>query len=719
MKRYICLIAAVLFSVTLSAQSRAVIKHLAEGDCTKAKEKFDKIETKDIEKAPDLYALASSMWSNAECNPLRRPLVAYETFSRAYDQLVTSEDIAKALKHAKLTFADIKRQFEQGSVAEVYKIDRVDTYESYIPLAERAEHTDLVEIKRRYELCCYNVAVAQNTIKGYTTFLSKFPVSEYKEEVTARRTDLYFGVAMASQVEAEVEEFLLSYPEYKRIAEVKAHLSDLQFERVIKENRLNDLGWFAQQYPDYPRLGEVWQAMADIEYSVLDNNDIEALRSFTQRYPTVTQTPQLLRKVQIADMINACDVKAMFDYIRTNGYDRNYSRFVRAIAKTQGRLILTPDIRKVDMVRFRSGEGKIGYMDFEGNVKIEPTYEAGNTLLAWGEESSMPLEFKRGRCVTAVCVNGKWGAIYITGEVVVKPTYESIGFFEDRISCVVRSTDDGEVSKTYCNEFDFTGKLIKSNRLYEAYCEAGEGEIWWGEGWFNQGVRVTKRDDYNGVLYDAQQNVVGYPYCGFRYASDNFLCYTNENYSRSYFTSRNAEVFWATVSSISVTKVAGDVIFALKNEGEGGLLLDLANRKVLSDQYGNVDAMNDERAMVRGANDRYGYLDAEMNVVIPIEYRTAYSFKYGVAAVADDRGAYLIDTDGVRVSATYDKVTPMWEFDGLYYAENNGLIGVIDSNGDEVLPVQYANGNGILGIIPVSDGAVSFSPSEKVVLYGL
>lgn len=719
MKRYICLIVAVLFAVSLSAQSRAVIKHIADGEWEKAKEKFDKIETKDIAKAPDLYALADAMWNNAEGNRARKPMEAYETFSRSYSQLVESDDVTKALKHAKLTLADVKRQFEQSSTAELYRIDRVESYESYLALAESAEHTALAEIKRHYEECYYKLSVAQNTIEGYNTFLNKFPVSDFKADVVARRTDLYFVQVMKSTVEAEVEEFILNYPDYKLIAEVKAHLSDLQFDRVLRENKLNDLGWFAQQYPDYPRLGQVWQAMADIEYSVLDQSDIEALRSFTQRYPTVTQTPMLLRKVRVADMIEACDVKSMFEYLRKEGYDRNYFRFVRVIAKTQGRLILTPDIGKVDLVRFRNAEGKIGYLDMEGNVKLEPTFDAGVSLPFWGEEGSMPLEFKRARGVAAICINGKWGVMNVSGEMVVKPNYQSVGFYNDRISCVVRSSSDGEVEKTYCNEYDYAGTLIKANRVYESYWDGGDGETWWGDGWFNEGVQVAKRDDYHGVLYDAHRNVVGYPYCGFRYASDNFLYFNDENYSKCYFTSRNAEVFWATVNSISITKVAGDVIFALKSEGEGGLLLDLANRKVLSDQYANVDAMSGGRAMVRGANDRYGYLDAEMNLVIPIEYRTAYSYKFGVAAVADDRGAYLIDADGQRVSAHYDKVTPMWEFEGLYYVESNGLTGVIDSNGDEVLPVQYVSNNGILGMIPVSDGVVNFSPSEKVVLYGL
>lgn len=720
MKRLTCLLMAVIFSLPLSAQSRAVVKYLAAGECNKAKEKYAKIEPKDIEKSPDLYALASAMLLNAECDIFRKPMVAYETFSRAYDRILLSADVTKALKAAKLNFDDVKRQFEHSSAEELYRIDRVADYEWYIPLAEQAQHNDLIEIKRRYELCAYNESVAANTIDDFSIFLEKFPNSSYGSDVVLRRTHLYFDEAMKSNSEARVEVFLLDYPDYSRVDEAKRHLADLRFDRVLRDNKLADLRWFTEQYPDYPRLQQVWQAMANIEFSVLDGRDIEAMRSFTQRYPTVSQTPMLVKKVKIADMVNACDVKGMFEYIRTEGYDDNYLRFMRAIAQKQGYLILTPNIQKVDMVRFRNADNKIGYMDMEGNVVVVPNYTAGSAMPYWGDEDTMPMEFKQGRGLAVVCEGGKWGVINARGGYVVRPNFQSVGFIGDRISCVVRSDDNGEIIKTYCNEYDFAGKLVQSNRRYESYCNEGDGQsVWWAEEWFNREVKVVHPDGFNGILYDANGKQVGRPCGGFNYASNDYLYFYEQDYSRVYFTSRSGQTFWISCDAFGLVHVKGNIVSALAKGATQRYLIDLDKREIISSDYKYVNEMIEGRVLVLDQNEKYGYLDKELNTVIEAQFKTATNFEYGVAAVLDDKGAYLINLDGMRVSDLYDKLTPIFEFKGLYFAERSGKMGVIDANNEVVLPIQYINNNGVLGIVPIADGAVRWSPEESVVLYGL
>lgn len=64
-------------------------------------------------------------------------------------------------------------------------------------------------------------------------------------------------------------------------------------------------------------------------------------------------------------------------------------------------------------------------------------------------------------------------------------------------------------------------------------------------------------------------------------------------------------------------------------------------------------------------DDKYGYLDSVLNLVVPIEYNVSYGFKNGYAAV--------------NIGGAYNK----------YYSVEGGKWGFIDKTGKVIVPVQY------------------------------
>lgn len=91
-------------------------------------------------------------------------------------------------------------------------------------------------------------------------------------------------------------------------------------------------------------------------------------------------------------------------------------------------------------------------------------------------------------------------------------------------------------------------------------------------------------------------------------------------------------------------------------------------------------------------NGKYGYMDCQGNVVIPIEYDYASEFgKNGLAIVTKDGNSYIIDKSGNVQSQCNNSYTYVDSF------EENGLAGVFDgeyhgfinTKGEEIIPCKY------------------------------
>lgn len=91
-------------------------------------------------------------------------------------------------------------------------------------------------------------------------------------------------------------------------------------------------------------------------------------------------------------------------------------------------------------------------------------------------------------------------------------------------------------------------------------------------------------------------------------------------------------------------------------------------------------------------NDKYGYIDASGKTVIPFEYDLADAFDAsGKAIVKQDGVFFLIDASGDRI--TKDGYAGLIAYNGgKYYRASlaNGIYGVIDAEGNTVVPQKYS-----------------------------
>ena len=138
----------------------------------------------------------------------------------------------------------------------------------------------------------------------------------------------------------------------------------------MKDANKADLWWFANKYPDYKDIAKVLGTISEIEYGELDTTDLDAVKKYVESWPDSRHSAGLKKMLQFEQMIRKADLAAIFAYIEANGYTADYPRMVRAIARVHDALILTPDIREVDLVRFRDSKGNVGYWSKNGAVAI-------------------------------------------------------------------------------------------------------------------------------------------------------------------------------------------------------------------------------------------------------------------------------------------------------------------------------------------------------------
>ncbi|MBD1433917.1 WG repeat-containing protein [Sphingobacterium sp. DN00404] len=112
-------------------------------------------------------------------------------------------------------------------------------------------------------------------------------------------------------------------------------------------------------------------------------------------------------------------------------------------------------------------------------------------------------------------------------------------------------------------------------------------------------------------------------------------------------------------------------------------------------RYHAIEDFHEGRAVVF-YNQKYGYVDLDGNVVIPLKYWTADPFKDGLARVGINHKYGFLDKNGRTViPLKYDMVQEFRE--GLTLVKLNEKVGFLDEIGKEVVPLRYDDANSFFG----------------------
>ena len=311
-----------------------------------------------------------------------------------------------------------------------------------------------------------------------------------------------------------------------------------------------------------------------------------------------------------------------------------------------------------------SVDGKWGFIDKTGTIKIQPQYEF-----------AMP--FSEG--LAMVRLNGKWGYIDTSGTMVIQPQFDDAHPFSDGLATVGKFSEDGPLF----GYIDKTGALVIPMRYgFPSDFSKGLCMVLVEE----NGTQTSGYIDKTGTMVIEPEFTMAGDFseglAGVMSAADN---------SRCGYIDKNGD--W-------VIELPGNLLPGGRL-GEEGFSESLAVVREL--------ILDDPEA----GGFRYGYVDTTGAVVIQPQFDGAFDFSEGLAVVAvkengatkygyiDKTGAWVIQPQfdnagffseglaavGVRTSGTDSD--PTWITDYSW--------GYIDKTGTLVIPMQYQTADAFSG----------------------
>ena len=121
--------------------------------------------------------------------------------------------------------------------------------------------------------------------------------------------------------------------------------------------------------------------------------------------------------------------------------------------------------------------------------------------------------------------------------------------------------------------------------------------------------------------------------------------------------------------------------------------MDRTGKLLMGFKYASCGDFHSGRAVVRkigtSREEKCGYIDTTMKLVVPLIYDNNKNYYYGYAAVEKDGKWGVIDMEGkVVLPIMYDDLGVLYE--GVYYkVKKKNKYGIIDINGNEILEAKY------------------------------
>ena len=435
--------------------------------------------------------------------------------------------------------------------------------------------------------------------------------------------------------------------------------------------------------------------MANIEYPALEDSR-EALEAFVAYYPSVRQAGEAKSRINTFQIIERGDIGEILRYVKQHGYEPSYTRMQRAIAKKHGYIILTEDIRKVSLIRFRDFDGKVGYMGLDGRVVVGPKYELRG-YIGIGIPSDMGgdiFECLTSRGLAVVVKDGKYGAINSRGDEVIPTIYEDVAFLNSEVACVVesRSGSGSEWQNTtyVCATYDYKGAKIESEKLFTTGSGVADYNNW-DVSWFSANVNVRDTlNEWEKSIY-VNGKFIGTAYGGFHTLTSNYRWFQAKDDEKINVIARNGNVVTLNFRSYDIEIIYDNVIMAESISSGNRCVIDLDKQSIISkDKFREMYPMgDDELILVQYTDNYFGYVNRTLSAAISERYDRAYSFSCGTAAVIKGGVGYLIDKSGKQISDTYDDIAPLAGHRGLYKVSKEGKCGIIDANDDVVVAIEH------------------------------
>jgi hypothetical protein len=262
-------------------------------------------------------------------------------------------------------------------------------------------------------------------------------------------------------------------------------------------------------------------------------------------------------------------------------------------------MVQDPGIYPLQVLSADGKTGKWGFIDADGKILIEPTWDA----IAWGSVLGQSVAFSEGLC--GVQKDGKWGYIDTSGHVAIPNQFDSAAPFIEGLARVNLGNQIGFIDKT--------GRYAINPQFDQA------GDFHGGLAAVRTGGQVPANPFFN----------LGKPANG----GWGFINKAGMYVIKAQFQSADANGFSDGLAGVCQDKCG---------------YIDRSGAFVIKPQFDSLNTFSEGLAAVR-INNKWGYIDTSGKIVINPQFDQALLFSGGLAAVATAGHTGTIDKLGKYV----------------------------------------------------------------------
>ena len=297
--------------------------------------------------------------------------------------------------------------------------------------------------------------------------------------------------------------------------------------------------------------------------------------------------------------------------------------------------------------------------------------------------------------VVRVCKDNKWGLIDYEGDILLPLEYQAIGSFCENMTWIMKDDKFGYVNAE---------GVVKVPPQYDG-----------GRAFHNgQTLVLTQKDRWHtGKIIDTDGKVIReLPYHDIKSFKNLKIGYIRdkdwkeisppvynmvEDFQQGYvrvekdnkkgiLDSLGNVVIPCEYEYVHIT--GGDRINLTRRFEEQEALVDLKGEWVVKfGRFNRIDELSENRMAVKDGH-KWGFIDRDGKVVIPLKYNRTHTFSDGLAVVRIGKNHGCIDTDGNTViPLMYEEIGAFQQ--GLMTAQKNGKWGFINRENKTVIPFKY------------------------------
>jgi outer membrane protein assembly factor BamD (BamD/ComL family) len=393
------------------------------------------IQTNEFEKAEESI---QNLNQKATTSPLPLMLKSHLLGSRSYSKYdLDSSFIYYSLAIEKLKKLEEKQQVEicvdfklclvnSQKVMDSMASVALQIYKSYNNIEKMRAFNKLYEgtssIKASndfIEELYYKNSLEINTTSAYLDFLSLYPKSSKKDELTHKIYEIEFNIVVSKNDKNSFQNYIETYPNSNFVGEVRNKIERLDYEKTKSSDNLNDFTTFTRTYPNSQFEKELLEIYERPFYDeAVKKRDLKLLNNFKLQYP----------KSKYLFDVNELICEIAFQDVRKVNTRNAYREFVRLFPNSkfeeeaQKKIVeLFPILPKL------LGNGKYKYIDKYTGEDI------------FGIEFDKAELFKNNQAI--VVQNSRYGVIDEFGKMTVPCDFDNIRLCENPNFYLVTSNE--------------------------------------------------------------------------------------------------------------------------------------------------------------------------------------------------------------------------------------------------------------------------------------